>query len=496
MYGAIGSLIEQMKAKQLAQGGGQPQMSEAPPPQGGLFATPQMPPDDPPQGRGLLAKAPTPEQMLAQQLSQNPVQGGPPQAGLMTEAPMPDGAPDAAHAHQKGIRGGLLHLLGADRMAPEIAAALTPEQEARVRPGLASTLYNAVFNRMGPNDVMRDRASVIVKDRDRATARAKAAQEEATLGEIRQEAQSRYPDDPQAQVEYVAQSSAARLGGVTQATQAAVGLRERAPQRVSSTTMTRVVNGVPMEVIRTSDPDGTVRLFGTGPMARVDLIASGAKIEGPPQQAAPNTFLQSENPDGTLGYTVVQGRGNVTPKALDIRRPDPASGDRTTAAVRKQVSSNRTQIRAIDETLAELERHPSAIGLHRGVPVIGDDVNQRVDPEGVLARAGIANVGSLKIHDRTGAVMSAREQPRLVPFIPGIRDTPEAARTKLLALRRWMEQETVELERGMPTDAAPAPASPASSPAPSLRTTTRTRPAGLTDAQWASFLETKGEKPR
>jgi hypothetical protein len=60
-----------------------------------------------------------------------------------------------------------------------------------------------------------------------------------------------------------------------------------------------------------------------------------------------------------------------------------------------------------------------------------DMLLQRTDPEGVPTRAAIADIGSLVIHDRSGAVVTAAEYPRLEPFIPKMNDKPEVAATKL-----------------------------------------------------------------
>lgn len=61
---------------------------------------------------------------------------------------------------------------------------------------------------------------------------------------------------------------------------------------------------------------------------------------------------------------------------------------------------------------------------------------QRIDPEGVDTRAAIADLGSLIIHDRSGAAVTAAEYPRLKPFIPKETDSPKTAKKKL---RRFMD---------------------------------------------------------
>jgi hypothetical protein len=95
---------------------------------------------------------------------------------------------------------------------------------------------------------------------------------------------------------------------------------------------------------------------------------------------------------------------------------------------------NVQAVRQIDKTLAELDRRKGVgVGIVAGnTPAI---VLNRTDPEGVTLRALIADIGSLKLHDRSGAAVSASEAPRLIPFIPSISDPPETVKDKLQKFR-------------------------------------------------------------
>lgn len=68
-------------------------------------------------------------------------------------------------------------------------------------------------------------------------------------------------------------------------------------------------------------------------------------------------------------------------------------------------------------------------------------VLNRIDPSGVDTRAEIADIGSLKIHDRSGAAVTVSESPRLMPFIPNATDSREAAQKKLKRLFDIAKQE-------------------------------------------------------
>lgn len=69
----------------------------------------------------------------------------------------------------------------------------------------------------------------------------------------------------------------------------------------------------------------------------------------------------------------------------------------------------------------------------------------RVDPKGVETRALISDIGSLKIHDRSGAAVTVSESPRLMPFIPLATDDSATVTKKLNSLRREVEGEAQAL---------------------------------------------------
>ena len=75
-----------------------------------------------------------------------------------------------------------------------------------------------------------------------------------------------------------------------------------------------------------------------------------------------------------------------------------------------------------------LQGDPNATGFKGFTP---DFILQRADPTGVDTRAAIADLGSMIIHDRSGAAVTASEYPRLVPFIPRDRDDPPVVQKKL-----------------------------------------------------------------
>lgn len=98
-----------------------------------------------------------------------------------------------------------------------------------------------------------------------------------------------------------------------------------------------------------------------------------------------------------------------------------------------KVIDNRRSVRNIDQAIAELDKYPAAVGP--GTGALGNWFTQLNDPKGNAARAAVANIGSLIIHDRSGAAVTAAETPRLMPFIPLVTDTAETVKKKLTRLR-------------------------------------------------------------
>lgn len=107
----------------------------------------------------------------------------------------------------------------------------------------------------------------------------------------------------------------------------------------------------------------------------------------------------------------------------------------------------------------------SATGIKGILP---DTLLQRVDPKGVDARAAIADIGSLVIHDRSGAAVTASEFPRLAPFIPNRTDDAETVKKKL---RRFVQvyREEISAQQeayGPASGYRGGPAAPGGAPAP------------------------------
>lgn len=98
------------------------------------------------------------------------------------------------------------------------------------------------------------------------------------------------------------------------------------------------------------------------------------------------------------------------------------------APIQKALLENDAALRKVDAALLSLDSYPDAFGLKN---MLGDTIRQRTDPQGVKGRALVADIGSLKLHDRSGAAVTASETPRLKPFIPAATDEVATIKEKL-----------------------------------------------------------------
>ena len=82
----------------------------------------------------------------------------------------------------------------------------------------------------------------------------------------------------------------------------------------------------------------------------------------------------------------------------------------------------------VESSAGKTKGDKNATGFKGYLPPI---ILNRFDEMGVPTRAAIADVGSMEIHTRSGASVTASEFPRLQPFIPSINDKPSVAKEKL-----------------------------------------------------------------
>jgi hypothetical protein len=126
----------------------------------------------------------------------------------------------------------------------------------------------------------------------------------------------------------------------------------------------------------------------------------------------------------------------VTSGGVPVQKP----GKDIPANVNKSIIDNQQSLGKIDRAIESITSNPKALGLQYAIPG-AETVGQYLDSEGVPTRAAVADVGSLVLHDRSGAAVTVSEFPRLKPFIPTASDDPKAAVAKLRQLRKAMAEE-------------------------------------------------------
>jgi hypothetical protein len=140
-----------------------------------------------------------------------------------------------------------------------------------------------------------------------------------------------------------------------------------------------------------------------------------------------------------LGYrytTGQDGEARLEPIPGGPKDPNSQTGKPLPAAAAKGYLDNLQNLdraqRALDlidgKNVGSAMADPAATGLKGYLP---NQLLNRIDPEGVDTRAAIADLGSLVIHDRSGAAVTAAEFPRLAPFIPTEKDEPGTVKKKL-----------------------------------------------------------------
>lgn len=117
------------------------------------------------------------------------------------------------------------------------------------------------------------------------------------------------------------------------------------------------------------------------------------------------------------------------------------------ASINTAIIANSQSLAQLNKTISLLEGNnvsgqsgdKNATGFKGYLP---QQMLNAIDPQGIDARAGVADIGSLKLHDRSGAAVTASESPRLMPFIPTATDSNETALKKLKRLKQEVESES------------------------------------------------------
>lgn len=162
-------------------------------------------------------------------------------------------------------------------------------------------------------------------------------------------------------------------------------------------------------------------------------IIPGGKLDKSARKDAPTGYRWKD--DGTL-ESIPGGPADKQGRQANLKPPP--------VAATKAYIDNRTSIRKIADAFSAVNAYPDAVGFDKGM--LPNAITSRTDPKGVDARAKISDIGSLLIHDRSGAAVTVAETPRLLPFVPQVGDTPQVVKTKLKNLRAALEETNSDIE--------------------------------------------------
>lgn len=319
----------------------------------------------------------------------------------------------------------------------------TPEQKRAMRGQYLQGIFGAMAQDRPVGEGIAQYQQNIVGQVQTSRAAQQQAQQRATMGQFQQEMNQAGTVEQKFGVleKYSGVLGPAAVG------QYADALRKMHPapvqKKATGAPYVRMKDGKPM-MYRGFD-DGTEQELGPPPpdlgfdgTGRLINKSTGQVVtEAPPPKPTLGQVMGTNegyfriNPDNT-GTPITGPNG----KTLMPPQRTGAGGDGTQRTppsnIVKSFTDNLASIRVIDDALKELEANPTATGWEGMLP---DYIANRMDHAGAKARSAIANVGSLQIKNRTGAVMTKAEEERLLPFIPGAKDDLQTVRMKLTGLR-------------------------------------------------------------
>jgi len=264
--------------------------------------------------------------------------------------------------------------------------------------------------------------------------------------------------------EYKLYAQQAREAGQTPLSIDAYKTRQILAGRAVSNNVVNMPHGAPFTVMYNGEqrlaqagPNGQIKIIeGVSPVPTKDTTPLNVHVGRNPNSGEIEQYTLTPNGPKWLGIQPQPPAANVvmTDKGPAVAHPDSTATLLTLdnkpigkapkpvpENVLKALLTNSTSERQVDtalqllggKTVDGLQGDASAIGPIQGR--IPDTILQKSNPNGVVTRAAIADIGSMIIHDRSGAAVTIAEMPRLIPFIPQITDTPEAAKAKLTRMK-------------------------------------------------------------
>jgi hypothetical protein len=127
------------------------------------------------------------------------------------------------------------------------------------------------------------------------------------------------------------------------------------------------------------------------------------------------------------------GRGGGAPSVIEGFSPVGEKLKPVPQHVNTAIIGNQAFLNKVDRTEKLVNENPDATGLLKGITP--DAILNRTDKAGTATRAALAELAATKVHDLSGAAVSASEFGRLKPFLPQPTDDAATLKTKLNNMR-------------------------------------------------------------
>jgi len=127
------------------------------------------------------------------------------------------------------------------------------------------------------------------------------------------------------------------------------------------------------------------------------------------------------------------GRAGGAPAVMEGFTPPAAKLKDVPPTVNTAMTQNQIVLNKLDRIDNLLVKTPDATGILKGItPGI---ILNRFDKEGTALRAALTELAATKVHDLSGAAVSASEFGRLKPFLPQPTDDANTIKTKLAGMK-------------------------------------------------------------
>jgi len=127
------------------------------------------------------------------------------------------------------------------------------------------------------------------------------------------------------------------------------------------------------------------------------------------------------------------GKGGGAPSVIEGFSPVGEKLKPVPQHVNTAIIGNQAFLNKVDRTEKLVNQTPDATGLLKGITPSA--ILNRTDKAGTAARAALAELAATKVHDLSGAAVSASEFARLKPFLPQPTDDAATLKTKLNNMR-------------------------------------------------------------